>query len=263
MSRSGFFVSRFSARRRRLAISCGSGTESVDPATQAHRDQNSAAVLEVREKLSLERPLTWLFCGEIKTRDDGLSSAATPVAEVGRLVRNYHRRRSDVLIDAFTGDLKPGSLAARCVELTNRFRPDLVVICGDDLGNARDCPGGSQSLENVLIESIRSIRSMGALPICCTPVSFKERDQTSPHVELAVATIRNVALEHDVFLVDGTAIDSATGEATHPQNGVLESQNSVQRVTIEALFRDLLRELEFASQFETPVEDLHVEPDES
>ena len=244
---SGLFVSRFSSRRRRLAIAQSSQQDKSPANKDASPQRPVQATLNLREKLTLTRPLTWVFLGGTGTLGAVADSAFSPVGFLSRAVKNQRIRQQDIFVDATNHSLKFSNLVLRCDEVLSDYRPDLVTIFCEDAFPVAVSNCDLRDAEECLLESVRKIQDSGGVPICCTPFLALDVDGTSETVDLAIATIRNVTKELDAFLVDFSSSRRLASQTHGEDLSRSVSPELPQAVTMNVLFRDLLTELDSIS----------------
>ena len=231
MARSGYSISRYSSRRRRLAIVQREAQECLP--LQADFDglfsppDDSPCASLMTQKANSESPQTWLFVTACHA--DDLASPISVIEPAGIEIRETPKRQHDVLIDAAIDEINLSDTS----RLLHRFKPDFVTICLQDLlscaTNRRELLEFEKTLIAIVLWTIR----IDAIPIVVTPCLTETGDEVEADSQLMLELIRAVTAEHNAYMMDWSRVEVGA-------DSELRSPSASKVATIRNLFRQLL-----------------------
>jgi len=178
-----------------------------------------AAVDPVAAILAGSPPATWLFVGDSITQGSKHTEGARSFPQLFEEWVRYERgRRDDIVVTtAFSGETTDDLLASFAVRVA-RPAPDVVFVMfgtNDATGLVSE-PRFRANLERIVAQ----VRALDALPVLQTPNPIAESGARGAALAEYVRTIRAVAADEGVALVDhyrdGEPDPALLADAIHP-----------------------------------------------
>ncbi len=191
--------------------------------------------------LKSKKEVTWVITGDSITHGAKHTNGSRSYPEhFNERVRWEMGRKNDVFINTgVSGEITDGLLKAFDFRVA-RFKPDFVSI---NLG-MNDCGKLTPDKYRAnLIELVKRVRALGAVPVLQVPNTVKAGDGRGPKLPPFCAVVREVAAQEKVLLVDHRADwEKASGSESAPTkwlNDAIHPNGVGQAEMAKTMFRDL------------------------